>query len=84
MLNYVDTIISSFQLASNPQIAKGQSAYVKNRFVLFGIKSPERQTLQQPFFQKIKDRINLAKQQLLNHFGNNPKGNCSIMLRNWL
>jgi len=52
MFDYVDTIISSFQPASNPQIAKGQSAYMKNRFAFFGIKSPERKALQQPFFHK--------------------------------
>lgn len=46
-------IISVFEEASHPEIAKAQEAYMKNRFVFFGIKSPYRRELQKPFLLKI-------------------------------
>jgi 3-methyladenine DNA glycosylase AlkD len=52
MTEYINKIISAFQEASNVEIAKGQSVYMKNHFGFFGIKSPERKALQRPFFLK--------------------------------
>jgi 3-methyladenine DNA glycosylase AlkD len=52
MTEYSNNIISAFQEVSNAEIAKGQSAYMKNHFAFFGIKSPERKALQRSFFRK--------------------------------
>lgn len=52
MIDYPIKIILSFQENSNSDIAKGQSAYMKNHFAFFGIKSPERKVLQRPYFLK--------------------------------
>src|SRR5690554_1097041 len=46
-------VISVFEAYANPVVAKEQSAYMKNRFPFFGIKTPYRRDLQKPFLQKI-------------------------------
>lgn len=51
-MDYTSIIINSFRKASNPEIAKGQSAYMKNHFEFYGLKSPERKQLQRLFFKK--------------------------------
>ncbi len=60
---YTDDIITSFKSFQNHDIAQGQSAYMKNRFVFFGIKSPERKALQRPFFHKDQrpKKVDLSK-----------------------
>ncbi len=45
-------IISVFEQASNPEIAKGQEAYMKNKYLFFGLKTPYRRDLQKPFLLK--------------------------------
>jgi len=49
---FVKNIHSVFKATSNSEIAKGQSAYMKNHFAFFGIKSFDRKILQRPFFHK--------------------------------
>ncbi|RFC54132.1 DNA alkylation repair protein [Brumimicrobium aurantiacum] len=45
-------IISVFENERNAEIAKQQSAYMKNRFEYFGLKTPFRRDLQKPFLLK--------------------------------
>lgn len=45
-------IISIFEEAGISKIAKEQEAYMKNRFLFFGIKTPYRRDLQKPFLLK--------------------------------
>lgn len=45
-------ITSVFEENSNPKIAEGQKAYMKNRFEFFGLKTPLRRELQKPFLLK--------------------------------
>lgn len=52
MTDYTSQIFNAFLDASNADFAKGQSAYMKNKFEFFGIKSPVRKIIQKPFFQK--------------------------------
>lgn len=40
-----------FQNESDPKIASGQAAYLKNHFSFFGIKTPVRRQLQKPFLK---------------------------------
>lgn len=49
---YVDTLISEFSRNGEPNRAAWQEAYLKNQFPFFGIESPKRRALQQPFLQK--------------------------------
>ncbi len=46
---YVETLLEIFEAHTNPEIAQGQRAYMKNNFDFFGIKSPIRRTIQRPF-----------------------------------
>ncbi len=48
----VKEVLSLFTQQGNIEIAKQQSAYMKNKFTFFGIKSPIRNELQRPFLQK--------------------------------
>ncbi|HZH85731.1 MAG TPA: DNA alkylation repair protein [Brumimicrobium sp.] len=45
-------ISSVFEACANPSIAKGQAAYLKNKFSFFGLKTPFRRDLQGPFLRK--------------------------------
>ena len=49
---YIDTLISSFNLAANPNNAVGQKAYMRNQFDFLGISSPKRKEIQKPFLVK--------------------------------
>ena len=48
-LEYINALLLEFKQNSNPDIAKGQKAYMKNHFAFYGIKSPERREIQKPF-----------------------------------
>ncbi|MCF6183006.1 MAG: DNA alkylation repair protein [Bacteroidales bacterium] len=52
MNDYIKTSESEFERNSNPKIAAGQKAYMKNRFEFFGIKTPLRREISKPFLQK--------------------------------
>lgn len=58
---YSTQLIQTFKENSNPTIAEGQKAYMKNKFEFLGIKSPLRRTIQQPFLvkQNLPDKTNL-------------------------
>ena len=48
----IDTLGQEFKRNSNPTIAAGQKAYMRNQFEFFGLKSPVRRELQKPFLIK--------------------------------
>jgi len=47
-----EEIITLFARYANEHIALGQKAYMKDRFEFFGIKAPERRSIQRPLLQK--------------------------------
>ncbi|MCV6631131.1 MAG: DNA alkylation repair protein [Flavobacteriaceae bacterium] len=49
---FVYAIIQSFESHSNPNIAAQQQAYMRDRFLFLGLKSPLRKNLQKPVFQQ--------------------------------
>lgn len=49
---YIHTLKETFSAHSNPVIAKGQKAYLKDQFEFFGIKTPLRKEIQKPFLDK--------------------------------
>lgn len=49
---YIRTLEDEFRLNANAIISKGQKAYMKENFEFFGIKTPLRRKLQQPFLMK--------------------------------
>ena len=49
---YISTLIKEFKLNANTKIALEQSAYMRNQFLFFGIKTTERRALQQIFLAK--------------------------------
>ncbi|WP_215225566.1 DNA alkylation repair protein [Echinicola shivajiensis] len=52
MDGYIRTLEDEFRLNANAIVAKGQKAYMKENFEFFGIKTPLRRKLQQPFLMK--------------------------------
>lgn len=52
MQPYITTLIKEFKLNANNKIALEQSAYMRNQFSFFGIKTTERRALQQAFLVK--------------------------------
>lgn len=46
-------MISVFEACASLTIANEQAAYLRNKFVFFGLKTPFRRDLQRPFLQKI-------------------------------
>lgn len=48
----VNDVHSLFLEHANPRIARGQKAYMKNKFEFYGIQSVKRRELQQPFLVK--------------------------------
>ncbi len=51
-ISMVEEVLSLFAQEGNIKIAKQQSAYMKNKFAFFGIKSPTRKEIQRPFLEK--------------------------------
>ncbi len=49
MHSYIKPLISSLAAAANPTVAGPMEAYMKNRFVFYGIKSPERKAIFKTF-----------------------------------
>ena len=49
MSDYIPTLLKEFKLNTNTKIALEQSAYLRNQFEFFGIKTTERRALQQTF-----------------------------------
>lgn len=52
MNSYILKLSNEFETCSNLEIAEGQKAYMKHHFDFFGLKSPLRRELQQPFLAK--------------------------------
>lgn len=52
MIDFLQTLELEFEANSNPQIAAGQKAYMRNQFEFYGIKSPKRREIQRPFLVK--------------------------------
>lgn len=52
MNDYIPTLLKVFKLNTNTKIALEQSAYLRNQFEFFGIKTTERRVLQQTFLAK--------------------------------
>ena len=59
MNSYIKALKNEFELNSNPIIASQQKAYMRNQFSFFGLKTPERRKIQQPFL--IKDFLPVKK-----------------------
>ena len=53
MSEYAEILRATCEARRKPEIAKKMSAYLKDRFASFGIKSPERRELQKIFFQQL-------------------------------
>jgi len=49
---YTQSLREAFELLGNPKIAAEQSAYMKNLFPFFGIKTPERSTIFKGFIKE--------------------------------
>ena len=49
---YVNTLASEFECNANAAIALEQKAYMRNQFDYYGIKAPERRTIQKSFLSK--------------------------------
>lgn len=52
MSSYVERLTQAFAAQADPVIAAGQRAYMKDQFAYFGLKSPVRKAIQQPFMSK--------------------------------
>lgn len=52
MKNYVITLEKEFKKSENPNYAVGQSAYLKNLFLCFGIRTPERRRISSEFLKE--------------------------------
>ena len=52
MTEFIETLEQEFQRNGNPQIASEQKAYMRDQFEFFGIKTPDRRTIQKPFLVK--------------------------------
>ena len=53
MSDFITLLEFEFILNSNPKIASGQKAYMKNKFDFLGLSSPIRREIQKPFLLKI-------------------------------
>jgi len=52
MKDFLNILETEFENNSNPEIAIGQKAYMKNHFEFYGIKTPARRKIQKPFLIK--------------------------------
>ncbi len=52
MQAYITELQEIFQQNANPERAKKQAAYMKNKFAFYGLTSPQRRELQKPFLAK--------------------------------
>ncbi len=52
MNDFIKALEIEFEKHANDEIARGQKAYMKNRFDFYGIKSPLRREIQKPFLMK--------------------------------
>jgi 3-methyladenine DNA glycosylase AlkD len=52
MKSYIKELENAFNEQANAEIAKAQSAYLKNLFPLIGLKTPVRREIQKPFLVK--------------------------------
>ena len=57
---HISALIREMERQRNPTIALGMAAYLKNRFVCYGIKSPVRNAIQKAWFESLK-RANLDR-----------------------
>ena len=52
MMDFVSQLEEEFQLKADTNIAKKQMAYLKDKFLLFGLPTPVRKETQKPFLLK--------------------------------
>ncbi len=52
MTDYIETLSSELLSRANPKRAAQQKRYMRGQFDYYGLTSPERKTLQRPFFEK--------------------------------
>ena len=52
MKEFIKILEIEFEKNANPEIAIGQKAYMKNNFDFYGIKTPDRRKIQNPFLVK--------------------------------
>jgi len=52
MKDYINTLENTFEDSSNPHIAGGQKAYMRNQFEFFGLTTTKRREIQKPFLNK--------------------------------
>jgi 3-methyladenine DNA glycosylase AlkD len=48
----IQPLLDIFEANQNPKTAQKQSAYMRNQFAFYGIATPLRKKLQQPFLKK--------------------------------
>ncbi len=51
MSDHLSSLLARLQQAADPELARQMAAYMKNRFVFFGIKKPEREVLTKEFIK---------------------------------
>lgn len=49
---YIEALEAEFERNANPELAQEQRAYLRNRFVHYGLKTPIRREIQKPFLLK--------------------------------
>lgn len=54
MDSIINEIRLSFQQKANPEVAEKQSAYLKNKFIHFGLKTPTRREITKPVAVELK------------------------------
>jgi 3-methyladenine DNA glycosylase AlkD len=54
---FISEIISAYEHSANPQRAEEMAAYMKNKFIFYGINAPERRAIQNELFKKYKNEI---------------------------
>ena len=52
-MDLIQPLTRAYQLAANPAIAEGQSAYMKNHFPFFGIKTEQRREICKDYFRQL-------------------------------
>ncbi len=52
MADFIKMLETEFEKNADAEIVTGQKAYMKNRFEFYGIKTPLRRKIQQPFLKK--------------------------------
>ncbi len=63
MNEFIKTLETELESNSNPEVASGQKAYMRNQFEFYGLTTTKRREIQRPFFSKghLPEKGELAK-----------------------